>query len=230
MRKIILSVIALSAFASSASATEILGAGSLPGATTIVIPSSNLTGTGPFNLGGGISWSSNQATALFGWTGGYSAGNNLILPGDPPIIAVNSGYDVGSGGYASMILSFAAPTSGFLAELFWTDNEYTNFNSGNFYIFDSAMNLLEYTPLNNNGNSIGAASGYYGFSRPGADISYVYFSNSHLGARNMSYIASEINGAVPEPATWAMMLLGFGAMGVSLRRRRRTGTPLLQAA
>ena len=27
---------------------------------------------------------------------------------------------------------------------------------------------------------------------------------------------------VPEPATWAMMLLGFGAVGYSLRRRRRT--------
>ena len=34
--------------------------------------------------------------------------------------------------------------------------------------------------------------------------------------------------AVPEPATWAMMLIGFGAMGVSLRRRRRTSN-LLQA-
>ena len=38
-----------------------------------------------------------------------------------------------------------------------------------------------------------------------------------------------VNGAVPEPATWAMMLVGFGAMGVSLRRRSRTKT-LLQAA
>jgi hypothetical protein len=26
---------------------------------------------------------------------------------------------------------------------------------------------------------------------------------------------------VPEPATWAMMLIGFGAMGTMLRRRRR---------
>jgi hypothetical protein len=34
--------------------------------------------------------------------------------------------------------------------------------------------------------------------------------------------------AVPEPATWAMMLLGFGAIGVSMRRRRRV--PLAQLA
>jgi hypothetical protein len=27
-------------------------------------------------------------------------------------------------------------------------------------------------------------------------------------------------GAVPEPATWAMMLLGFGAVGIASRRRR----------
>lgn len=29
-------------------------------------------------------------------------------------------------------------------------------------------------------------------------------------------------GAVPEPATWAMMLLGFGAIGATLRGQRRT--------
>ena len=34
-------------------------------------------------------------------------------------------------------------------------------------------------------------------------------------------------GAVPEPSTWAMMLIGFGAVGFSMRRRARA---VLQAA
>ncbi len=42
-------------------------------------------------------------------------------------------------------------------------------------------------------------------------------------------ITSTQVAAVPEPATWAMMLIGFGAMGISMRRRRRVNT-LLQSA
>ena len=32
---------------------------------------------------------------------------------------------------------------------------------------------------------------------------------------------SVVSGAVPEPGTWAMMLLGFGAMGLAIRRDRK---------
>lgn len=32
--------------------------------------------------------------------------------------------------------------------------------------------------------------------------------------------AVQVNGAVPEPATWALMLIGFGATGVALRRKK----------
>ena len=32
---------------------------------------------------------------------------------------------------------------------------------------------------------------------------------------------SQFGGGVPEPAAWALMILGFGATGVALRRRRR---------
>jgi hypothetical protein len=36
--------------------------------------------------------------------------------------------------------------------------------------------------------------------------------------------------AVPEPSTWAMMLMGFGAAGFAMRRRRRRGSDLAQLA
>jgi hypothetical protein len=35
---------------------------------------------------------------------------------------------------------------------------------------------------------------------------------------------------VPEPATWAMMLLGFGGIGMAMRRRRKASGLLLQIA
>lgn len=41
------------------------------------------------------------------------------------------------------------------------------------------------------------------------------------GSQNQVFLASAgMPGAVPEPATWAMMVLGFGAVGMAMRRRR----------
>ncbi|HMJ06002.1 MAG TPA: PEPxxWA-CTERM sorting domain-containing protein [Chthoniobacterales bacterium] len=42
-----------------------------------------------------------------------------------------------------------------------------------------------------------------------------------------NYSLSITSGAVPEPATWAMMLIGFGAIGLTMRRRK---TATLQLA
>jgi len=36
-------------------------------------------------------------------------------------------------------------------------------------------------------------------------------------------------GAVPEPATWALMILGLGATGTALRRRKRTSSASVMA-
>ena len=37
---------------------------------------------------------------------------------------------------------------------------------------------------------------------------------------SFSATANAVTGAVPEPATWAMMLIGVGAVGASVRRRK----------
>jgi len=42
--------------------------------------------------------------------------------------------------------------------------------------------------------------------------------------------ALSLTQSVPEPATWAMMLLGFGAMGVAFRRQKRSAKALVQVA
>lgn len=46
----------------------------------------------------------------------------------------------------------------------------------------------------------------------------------------LSNAALFMDGAVPEPATWAMMLLGFAGIGVAVRRSRRSSEALMQVA
>jgi hypothetical protein len=40
----------------------------------------------------------------------------------------------------------------------------------------------------------------------------------------------QVTGAVPEPGTWAMMLIGFGVVGAGMRRARRHSATLMQVA
>lgn len=41
---------------------------------------------------------------------------------------------------------------------------------------------------------------------------------------NLNFSLTSGNGAVPEPATWAMMIVGFGAIGATVRRRQAVKT------
>ena len=55
----------------------------------------------------------------------------------------------------------------------------------------------------------------------GNNVTHTITLSNGQGSSN-AQIFSTGTPAVPEPATWAMMLLGFGAVGFSIRRKRKT--------
>lgn len=68
--------------------------------------------------------------------------------------------------------------------------------------------LIDYTITGGTGRFVGATGSFVGQGT--ADVSV------HPSIVSLSF------GAVPEPASWAMMLLGFGGVGLAVRRRRKT--------
>jgi hypothetical protein len=103
--------------------------------------------------------------------------------------------------------------------------------TGNSFTYDPSLGnlLLDITTPGapNGGNA------FYFSSVTGDAMSNLYRSGGTgaltTGSNGLVTRFSQVE-AVPEPATWAMMLLGFGAMGFSLRRRRPTTGKLLQIA
>ncbi|MBU3077849.1 PEPxxWA-CTERM sorting domain-containing protein [Sphingomonas sp. XMGL2] len=78
--------------------------------------------------------------------------------------------------------------------------------------------------------ALGNGSNFFGFQGiDGQTIASVSLSFNGTGVGDVRQIRlreSAPAGAVPEPASWAMMLMGFGLAGYGLRNRRRTATVL----
>jgi hypothetical protein len=79
------------------------------------------------------------------------------------------------------------------------------------YAYDGALLL---------GTASGTTTGQFNLSFNAASITKVAIApgsfDDWVGVDNISFTS----GVVPEPASWAMMLAGFGAIGCALRRRR----------
>lgn len=69
------------------------------------------------------------------------------------------------------------------------------------------------------GYNIGVGSGWSG-TFTGAVDNVIVSNGAGSNAFNFEVLA---NGAVPEPSTWALLILGFGAVGAGLRRRNSAG-------
>jgi hypothetical protein len=76
------------------------------------------------------------------------------------------------------------------------------------------------------GGAGGGESAFYQINfgpAPGQPLSLTLPASSNV------YLFTSTPG-VPEPGTWAMMLLGFGGIGMAMRRSRRPSGALMQIA
>lgn len=82
------------------------------------------------------------------------------------------------------------------------------------YTIDDILNVN--TGLVVTGISVGVGSGWTGGTFRGAvdNVSYNF-------GDDMTSFNFEVGSAVPEPATWALLILGFGGVGAAMRHRRR---------
>jgi hypothetical protein len=151
----------------------------------------------------GFEWQQTVTAGSAGRLGGitlYGAGTNLT-------VRVNAGDGFYSGAYAfSQVVQLV--TGGTFID---TSSADIQLAAGQRFVIDL---------INGSGGNISAAATPYAggpfFLNFGAPTDYTACCNTGLAFQTFM----EAGTAVPEPASWALMLLGFGGAGALLRRRR----------
>ncbi len=126
----------------------------------------------------------------------------------------NSGvYGFNTDGYPTggwLTVDFAAPTSG----ISFTFNNYGTGNGSSASFYDASDTLL-------GSLAVDGQFGFASYSFGGSGVKKLVFSNGSGGNYNWIFGVGQLTyGAVPEPASWAMLIAGFGLVGAVARRKR----------
>ena len=172
--------------------------------------------------GGGCVYSTGEAIPGWSITGGqtgqwipdtYPGGFNYIPDG------VTVGYS--NGGTIDQVVS-ATAVAGTTYDL----SAFVGSRLDGFYAAPTVQLLI-------NGNVVATATGATPTSGAWSDWTTSYTATAGQAGQSIEVLLTAPGAqsdfddvsltAVPEPATWAMMILGMGAMGAALRRRRNAG-------
>ena len=164
-------------------------------------------------------------------TGGLNGGSvatltdGQVLSGSVPNVATipygTSGNFLAAGpsNNGSATLTFTTPVDYF--SFLWGSPDSYNLltvNSGTSDVQTFTASMLVFPVIGGDNTNFSQYVQFAGLS--GSQITSVTFGNDpSINAFETSNFS--VGSAVPEPATWAMMLIGFGGIGFSMRRRRR---------
>lgn len=137
---------------------------------------------------------------------GNAAGNFVLSGGD------NQTSEAGFTSYADI----ATFTQTIFGTFGYSTNDGAVYDPAGYVVNGSRVQLTNNAGLNSQNGSFSFlvnAGDEYGF--------YVNTTDNIVGRGNIAVMSNAFTAAVPEPATWAMMLLGFGMIGAAVRYRRR---------
>ncbi|MES2289629.1 MAG: PEPxxWA-CTERM sorting domain-containing protein [Pseudomonadota bacterium] len=181
------------------------------GSTTTVI--GNAGGTGVTFTGNGVAFVQTSGGTDY-WHTGNAWDSTVAAPTGSDIIALDAA------GTKTITFSSAVQTA-YIALMSWQGQSFTSTSN---FSFVGLVRGCGYwgcgTPTTVTANSFttgGELHGVIQFSGPITSIQFVDGTNENWHGITVGID----NSAVPEPATWAMMIGGFGAIGGAMRMRRR---------
>ena len=89
------------------------------------------------------------------------------------------------------------------------------FNGFRLYDVNGTIAAFTSVTINPSSNLLGLDA-----SRITFDANNIYVNWDGLSVSASTFVTLNISGAVPEPASWALMIAGFGMVGFAARRRR----------
>lgn len=145
----------------------------------------------------------------------YNTGQTIVLaPNGPGEVAASFGFTVSGSGDFTAVLDFVNP--------------FDPAQAGGSAVFNFDGDIITFTGADISGggvatistDALGTSIKVDRFALGGGNQTLTFTGSLNPGGNGFAQIGGQLALAqVPEPATWALFILGFGAVGHTLRRR-----------